>query len=417
MRSLRDDLAAGNTSALATFWAEIALVGAPLIEPVEGEADQRLVTFLWHETEPVENVKLFEWFSEGDPGNKPFTKLDGSDVWYRTYVMTSDLRVDYTIAVNDTGGNLRGDPTYKERMKKAIRDPLNPHHLVQPWMTIPEDSFADDSSLLTLPDAPPFVWKGLRDVPHGTVTKQRFASELLGNERDIWVYTHPGYEASTEDAILLIQFDGDQCLGLLDVPNTLDNLTAAGKIRPIVGVFVGNVDRGGELPCNPTFANFLADELIPFMRATYRVAPGPESVIASGQSYGGLASAWVGLTRADAVGNVLSQSGSYWWLPNPERHLWRGHIIGEAPETGWLPQQVATWDPVPTRFYMEAGTLEAQNSGVAPSLLSTNRHMRDVLIAKGFDVTYGVYGGGHSWFQWAEGIAGGLIHLAGTADA
>jgi len=85
--------------------------------------------------------------------------------------------------------------------------------------------------------------------------------------------------------------------------------------------------------------------------------------------------------------------------------------LGMAPEYAWLPRQVAQWPVVPVRFYMEAGLLEAGNEGVIPSLLAEHRHMRDVLVAKGYDVTYGEYPGGHDFYVWHGLFPVGLKHL------
>lgn len=424
------DLAMGDEAALDAFWAEVDTAGAPLVEEIPDEPDTRLVTFLWRtsdasdeqqpqpqpQPQPLENVVLLAFFVEGEPADKTLRHLAGTDVWYRSYRIMADIRADYAFLVNDSLEPFHGPDVDREairaRLARAVNDPRNPRTVVQPWMEIAEDGYRADASILELPDAPPFVWKGRRDVPHGGIERRQFASDRLGNEREVIAYTPPGYEASAAPSALFIQFDGDQCLGVLDVANTLDNLHASGTIGPVVALFVGNVDRGSELPCNADFAAFLADELIPWARATYRIVPGPEAVIASGQSYGGLAAMWTGLTRSDAVGNVLSQSGSFWWLPNPES-LWGGEFpIGAAPLAGWLPAQVATWERRPVRIWMEAGRLEATSRGPVMSLLESNRRMRDVLVAKGYDVTYGEYAGGHDWFMWAEGLAHGLMHLA-----
>lgn len=418
LAALQSELAAGLPDSESRFWREVAHIGTPLVEPIEDDSDELWVTFLWQGTvdEPVDHVAIGEFFSPGDPGEKPLARLGSSSVWFRTYRMKRGLRAEYAFWVNDVVGPLRGSDDIEERLNRLRLDPLNPLHTAEPWMTFPEDSERNDSSVFALPGAEPFVWKVWRDVPRGTVTEQMVRSEILDNERTVWTYEPPPHDAAMEP-MLLIQFDGDHCIGKMGLPVVLDNLHAARRVRPVIALFVGNVDRGIELPCNVSFADFLADELIPWARARFGISARPEQVMVAGQSYGGLAAAWVGLTRPDAVGHVISQSGSFWWLPNPEQVRSSSPTVGAAPLCGWLPNQVAGWEPVATRFSLEAGTLEAQNSGVTPSLLSTNRHMRDVLLATGHDVSYREYSGGHEYAYWGELIADGLLRHAGIGES
>jgi enterochelin esterase family protein len=48
-----------------------------------------------------------------------------------------------------------------------------------------------------------------------------------------------------------------------------------------------------------------------------------------------------------------------------------------------------------------------------PSILRSNRHLRDVLTAKGYEVHYSEVAGGHEPLAWRGGIAPGLIQLFG----
>jgi enterochelin esterase family protein len=66
---------------------------------------------------------------------------------------------------------------------------------------------------------------------------------------------------------------------------------------------------------------------------------------------------------------------------------------------------------------MEVGTLEnrASRHGM-PDMVAVNRHMRDVLKAKGYDVTYREYAGGHDYVWWRSGLADGLIALLGSDE-
>lgn len=416
IRQLRDELGAGGEEALAAFWEEVTASGAPLIEEIAGQADRRLVTFLWRETEPLETIITFDVLSgistAGDIAERQLTKLPGTDCWYRSVVVASDLRTSYRFIPNDDLSPITGEQEFFIRLSKAVGDPLNPNRLFAPWMTFPNDWVRSDAPALDLPDAPPYRWRVKREVPAGTLAVETFASQTLDNERQITTWTPPGYDPATDEVMLLVLFDGEFFAGLADV--VLENLHAEGAVRPIVAVMVGNVERNTELPCNPAFTDALADELVPAMRERFRIAAGPESVIVSGASYGGLAATWAGLTRPDVFGNVLAQSGSFWWWPDP---VFDPDSIpaGIVPPWGWLPEQAATWERVPTRFWLEVGTLEAQGRGSIVSLLASNRHMRDVLIARGNDVAYREYAGGHDWFFWPELAADGLIHFAPPA--
>jgi enterochelin esterase-like enzyme len=67
---------------------------------------------------------------------------------------------------------------------------------------------------------------------------------------------------------------------------------------------------------------------------------------------------------------------------------------------------------VPLRFYLEVGLFERISCDVG-SQSQANLHMRDVLVAKGYEVDYRNFPGGHDYFWWRETIADGLISLLG----
>jgi enterochelin esterase family protein len=48
-----------------------------------------------------------------------------------------------------------------------------------------------------------------------------------------------------------------------------------------------------------------------------------------------------------------------------------------------------------------------------PTILKTNRHLRDVLAEKGYDLQYSEMAGGHEPITWRGGLAEGLIHFLG----
>jgi enterochelin esterase-like enzyme len=69
---------------------------------------------------------------------------------------------------------------------------------------------------------------------------------------------------------------------------------------------------------------------------------------------------------------------------------------------------------LPLRFYLDAGSMELDRSGQGGAILVPNRHLRDVLRAKGYEVFYQEFIGGHDYLSWRETLADGLILLLGA---
>jgi len=66
----------------------------------------------------------------------------------------------------------------------------------------------------------------------------------------------------------------------------------------------------------------------------------------------------------------------------------------------------------PLRLYVEIGLIE--NFG-CPSMLDVNRHVRDVLQAKGYEYRYVEFNGRHDFASWQKTLGEGLIHLLGRS--
>lgn len=410
---LIDELAAGSTDAVDRFWSRIEATGTPIFEPVEDQPDLRLVTFVWRASGPVENVLLMEWFTDRDFPAKGMEQIPDTDIWFASFVMRSDVRSTYQFAENDSLTPRTDEKDWEARFAKMRHDPFNPLTFKLEASGRRGAKAVDPvESILELPDAAPQPWFGRRPgVASGTVRKHRSASGHLGNERDLWLY-----EPAKADAEgLVIAFDAERWNDNCDLPSTLDNLIATGEIPPVAAVMLGNVDRNLELPCYPPFAAYIADELVPWIRSETGLALPAERVIACGHSYGGLASMFVALERPEVVGNVLSQSGSYWWKPDVKRD--EEPVIGEAPDYAVLPTRVAREGMPPVRIYMDAGRMEnrAFLAG-APSLLGANRHMRDVLTALGADLEYREFAGGHDSVWWRSTVADGLTWITRDWD-
>jgi enterochelin esterase-like enzyme len=395
-----------DSAALDAFWREIEREGTPLIEAIPGgDAAQRLVTFLWREevrdSNPLTNVVVVGSVVGWDFAHNQMRRLRDTDLWYGTYQLAADTRTTYLLARNDSLISILEEPDPDARWASFIYDPLARRQQIFPANEEDPNDYELTFSVLELPDAPSQPWVAPReDVDTGMVTKHRIASERLGNERRVWVYTPPGYDSFAEDPYnLLVVFDGFAYLHVVPTPTILDNLLADGLIAPMVAVLVDSPNRNVDLPCSAPFADFLVEELLPWLRERYTVTSDPARVVVAGSSYGGLAAAYAGFRHPEVFGNVLSQSGAFWWRPE------------ETQEHGWLIRQFVAAEPLPLHFYMDAGAFER---GIRdPSILLYNRHLRDVPRAKGYPVAYAELSGGHDYLYWQGTLADGLIALVG----
>jgi enterochelin esterase family protein len=73
----------------------------------------------------------------------------------------------------------------------------------------------------------------------------------------------------------------------------------------------------------------------------------------------------------------------------------------------------AVTDRRPIRLYVAAGMLETfvSETNAGHYMISTNRHMRDVLAAKGYDFEYVEFMGVHSEVNWEDQLVAGLTWL------
>lgn len=388
LKKLQQALVQGQST--DAFWQQVQQQGTPLVEPWEG--GQLLVTFLWRDR-GNQNVRLF-----GSPSgdHNPLRKLGGSDVWWTSVVMDPRARLSYALAPDVPKV---ANAAQQRRMILATlqRDPLNPHTFPAQLATQAVDRF-QGRSVLQLPQAPKQPWVQARsDVPQGTLTRHVVHSQILGNDRDVWTYVPAGAEPQN----LLVLFDAHAFVHDVPTPRILDNLMADGLLPNTAAVIVGNASpeaRGQELPPNPKFAQFMAEELMPWVREQGLAQMARHTVVA-GSSYGGLVSSYLGLTHPELFGNVLSMSGSYWWAPQGE-------------PAGWMQRAWQTLpSPMPNvRFYIDAGRFETGRGG-RNGILETSRELGDVLRARGLSVTQREWISGHDYVQWQASLGCGLVAL------
>ena len=389
LKGLTQAVQAERGDPLQAFWRDVAGKG-PILEAIAGNDDDMDVTFLWRQLYDTRNV-LLEW----GPYEDYMSHLPGTDVWYKTVRLRRGTRIDYVISPNDRAAS---------RWATTQLDPLNPR------------KFPDDPtyrfvsrSVLDMPGAPDEQWALRTPSRRGTIEEKTVDSSLLKGPNRIWVYTPPGYSRSAGPYPLVILLDGAAYVSnrFGAAPTTLDNLINEGRIRPAVVCFdPRNRGNSAGIQGAETFGHALVKELIPPLRESYAISADPADVIIGGFSAGGRAAAQIALFHPDTFGNVLAQSGAF-----------RESSAGDEPNASARAFLGAPRKPI--RFYMEVGRYDNVPAASRPlykmvvdeTNLMGNRHLRDVLLGKGYDVTYREVGGGHDFVHWRSMLADGLLTL------
>jgi enterochelin esterase-like enzyme len=401
--------AAADPKVAATFWAEVETAGTPLMEPDPAHPGEMIVTFLARSTAGVDvsaNPAVF--FQGSKPQMTKLTLVPGTDVWSASFRVSTVVRSGYglvwprgrtpdkaaltTITNEGVVWEMLADPLAKHSSPFARQDTT----WAYPWFEGP--------------NAPKELWVAERPgVPKGAVETSDFASRVLGDTRKVSIYTPPGYDPKKRGGYgLFLVFDREEYLSVVPTPILLDNLIADGEIPPVVAVFVSSLSgpaRVRDLVPNDNFQSFIHTELVPWARAQRNLSRDPRKSAVAGSSLGGLSSLYTGLKSSDLFGNVVSQSASLWWTP------------GKFPEDENTPLSVDanrlsdlfTASPrLPLNIWMDVGLWE-RHVQVTP-----NRQLRNVLLAKGYPVTYQEFEGGHDYIAWRRTLAEGLIATIGN---
>jgi enterochelin esterase family protein len=151
-----------------------------------------------------------------------------------------------------------------------------------------------------------------KNVPHGNVTRHIYHSDVTNGEREMYVYTPPGYDASKKYPVLYLVggsgelpsnwiYDGRANL-------ILDNLLAEGKAKPMIIAIPNNqvIHRNHPQHAELTFDIFekeLRNHVIPLVDASYSTIQNPKGRAISGLSMGGRHSMFIGFRSLDLFAN------------------------------------------------------------------------------------------------------------------
>ncbi|MEV6780684.1 enterochelin esterase [Streptomyces syringium] len=397
LRELAAAVQAGKPDAIEAFWQYAAATGTPLVEADATDPAYRLVTFVRRDDarEPASDVlALLHTVTDKDRHAHDLTghlmeKVPGTDVWAISHRLRADHRASYqfSVARGPREEALRTDRrSWLRVLDTAVPDPLN---TAPP---LPARDGRHPSSVMELPDAPAQPWAHPRD---GVARGERIEAEVDG--RRVGVHLPAGHRADGGPYAVAVLLDGEMWGPVLDFGDALDNLLAEGRIPPTVTLLVDTMGRDrrmADLSCSEEFVDWLAEVLLPWAAREYGATTDPARTVVAGQSAGGLTAAFAAFRRPERFGNALSQSGSFWWPDGTE--------FDSGSE--WLTRQFAVAERTEVRFRLEVGLQEWM-------LLPQNRHLRDVLQARGYEVSYEEFNGGHDYACWRGGLAAGLAEL------
>ncbi|HEY3283577.1 MAG TPA: alpha/beta hydrolase-fold protein, partial [Armatimonadota bacterium] len=202
----------------------------------------------------------------------------------------------------------------------TLADPSNP--------LIKAGIMGGPNSIVHVPGPSTLSWE-VGNVPHGVVHRHVYHSQAIGDERDFYVYTPPGYDpkAATKYPVLfLLHGMGDNATSWVVVGRSnviLDNLIALGKTKPMLvvntlGYGVPNPEQGmsgmfspeGQQKSRDAFTASVLKEVLPLVEKSYRVAEGRENRAITGLSMGGGQSLGIGLNNLDTFAWIGSFSGA-----------------------------------------------------------------------------------------------------------
>lgn len=361
------------------FWEKIKEYGTPLIESTKDS--QYIATFLY---KGAKKSVLLIGGPDSDFVN--LKQIEKSDIWYKSYKVKKGVRLSYKLSA-DT-------PTIKGT-KREKRVAIYNHSKKDPFNKLP---YMNNSSFSIISDN--FIdWTKDTGTKQGKVKDYKIKSKILNNTREISIYTPYNYDPNKEHDLLFV-FDSKAYQSKVPTPIILDNLINEKKIKPTIAVFISNISRKSrseELPPNKNFADFLAKELLPFVKTKVKINHKKENTILTGSSYGGLASAYVAFIYPEIFGKVLSQSGSFWWN------------FREEGKSQWLTKQFEKAENKEIVFYLNAGVYETGQFKI--DILESNRYLYKVLKKKNYEVKYEEFQTSHDYFAWRAFLAYGLIYL------
>jgi enterochelin esterase-like enzyme len=257
------------------------------------------------------------------------------------------------------------------------------------------------ASLVHVPGPPSLPWE-VGDTPRGTIQHHFYRSKIVGDDRDYFVYTPPGYDPTASRSypvLYLLHGYSDDASAWTSVGKAhviLDNLIARGAARPMIIVMpLGYGAPEIVAPATASirdpalrrrsyekFRDALFTEVMPHVEKAYRVAKDRSGRAIAGLSMGGAESLFVGLNALD-------------------RFSWIGAFssggLDESFDTMFSNLDASKANGQLRLLWIACGTQDR--------LIETNRKLRQWLTAKQVRHAEVETPGAHTWMVWRRNLA------------
>ncbi|MEO6284247.1 MAG: alpha/beta hydrolase-fold protein [Dyadobacter sp.] len=245
------------------------------------------------------------------------------------------------------------------------------------------------------------AYYAMREVPHGEIRIKSYLSKASNTWREMYVYTPPGYDQSTEKypVLYLLHGGGEDQRGWSTQGKTnliLDNLIAEGKAKPMLIVMLdGNLGSpmgpGSMATAGDSFLKIFESELklgaIPFVESSFRVQADAAHRALAGLSMGGIQTLYAGVKNTDLFSSLgVFSSG---WFANNAALSGTHYEFAKANAT--------TINSNLKNFWISMGGEEDIAYKNCKIMLSKYDEL-------GIKYKYSEYPGGHTWPVWRHDL-------------
>ncbi len=309
-----------------------------------------------------------------------FSKIDGTDLHYLRQKIEKNSLLEYWLIIDG---------------EKIQVDSLNQYQV--------KNEFGYASQIVNHTN--PFYLDQLKNKD-----KQLYKTYLVPLQNNQFVKIHIYFPSEYNDYDffpLAIFLDGKKYIELGDAPIIIDNLIKAGKIEKTVAVFAEiGFEEDDDDPTTEMYSklsNIITNNILTFVESRFNIANNPEKRVLIGKSISGGLNLITVFDNPDKFGNLFIQSGYL----SADNFALKDYVVQNYKRN--------------LNCYFQIGIYERNVSHmiIPPSetdFYQINKDFVELLDSKGYKVKLDEFVAGHTWGNWKNHLADGLIYFFGIDE-